>query len=302
MRGHVVLISVVLLVTGCSIERTAVNYLGDALSNGGGVYTSDNDPELIREALPFGLKTYEGLLEVSPEHTGLLLAAAQGFAAYAYLLQQDADKIDTSDLSRARQLRARATNLYVRARNYALRGLAVEHEDFEQRIFTETETVLSETTEDDVPFLYWGGAAWAGALSAKKGDVGLIAELPLAGAMVTRILDLDETYDSGAAYEFLITYEGTRPGGSAQAARANYDKALELSEGRRAGVYVALAEAVTIPEQNVGEFRDLIDSALAVDPDLIPEIRLVNTIAQQRAQWLETKISDLFFEADLGSN
>ena len=40
--------------------------IGDALS-GGGVYTSDEDPELIREALPFGLKTYESLLDVSPD-------------------------------------------------------------------------------------------------------------------------------------------------------------------------------------------------------------------------------------------
>ena len=44
--------------------------IGDALAGGGGVYASDEDPEFVFEALPFGLKTYESLLETSPEHRG----------------------------------------------------------------------------------------------------------------------------------------------------------------------------------------------------------------------------------------
>jgi hypothetical protein len=37
----------------CSLKQTAVNVLGNALAGGGCVYTSDDDPELIREAIPF---------------------------------------------------------------------------------------------------------------------------------------------------------------------------------------------------------------------------------------------------------
>lgn len=299
MRSRHGLLLLALMIGGCSIERTAVDVLSGALSSGGDVYTTDDDPELIREALPFGLKTYEGLLNVSPENKRLLLSAARGFAAYAYLLQQDADRIDATDLTRARRLRARSTNLYMRARDYALRGLTVEHENFDRRLYTETQAVLGETEKADAPFLYWAGAAWAGALGTDKSNAELIAALPIAGALVTRVLDLDEAYDSGAAHEFLITYEGTRPGGSAAAARAHYERALALSGGSRAGVYVALAEAVAIAEQNVAEFRQLIRLALAVDPDAAPrQARLVNVIAQQRARWLESRVSDLFFEAE----
>ncbi len=67
----------------CSVKRTAVDIVGDALSGGGGVYMTDDDPDLVREAMPFGLKTYESLLEVSRVHEGLLLSAAEVFAAYA---------------------------------------------------------------------------------------------------------------------------------------------------------------------------------------------------------------------------
>ncbi|MFQ5959058.1 MAG: TRAP transporter TatT component family protein, partial [Alphaproteobacteria bacterium] len=96
----VTLLSVAL--AACSVKRTAVNMLGNALADGGGVYASDDDPDLVREAIPFGLKTYESLLEVSPEHRGLLLAAANGFVAYAYLVKDEADRLDATDLARAR--------------------------------------------------------------------------------------------------------------------------------------------------------------------------------------------------------
>jgi hypothetical protein len=42
---------VTLLLSGCSLHQVAVNVIGDALA-GGGVYASDDDPELNREALP----------------------------------------------------------------------------------------------------------------------------------------------------------------------------------------------------------------------------------------------------------
>lgn len=287
-----------LLLPACSVKRTAVNVLGNALAGGSGVYASDDDPELIREAIPFGLKTYEGLLEVSPKHRGLLLAAASGFTAYAYLLQNKADLLDATDLPRARELRARARNLYLRGRNYALRGLEVEHFGFISMLHRDRAATLAMTTEKNVPFLYWGGAAWAGALSAAKDDLNLIAELPTAAALVGRVLDLDESYEHGAAHEFFIFYEGSRPGGSITKAREHYRRALALSGGRRASVHLALAEAVTIQEQNIREFRALITGALAVDPDEVPKLRLVNTIARRRARWLQSRIPELFVEAD----
>ena len=34
-----------------------------ALTSGGDAYATDDDPELVRDAVPFGLKTMEGVLE-----------------------------------------------------------------------------------------------------------------------------------------------------------------------------------------------------------------------------------------------
>jgi len=43
------------------------------------MFASDDDPELVREAVPFSLKLIESLLEQSPQHRGLLYAASSGF-------------------------------------------------------------------------------------------------------------------------------------------------------------------------------------------------------------------------------
>ncbi len=284
--------------SGCSIRQTAVNAIGNALAGGGGVYASDDDPELIRDALPFGLKTFESLLEVSPEHQGLLLAAGRGFAAYAYLIQDEADRLDEIDLRRAQQLRARARKLYVRGRDYALRGLEARHPGFTAAIKKDRVAALAQTTGEDAALLYWTGAAWAGAVSVAKNDPDLLIDLPLAGALVERVLALDEKYDLGAAHEFFVSYEASRPGGSLAQAREHYRRALEISGGQRASVHLVLAENVTVREQNPEEFRALIAAALAIDPEKSPQLRLVNAIARRRAAWLESRTNFLFLEAE----
>jgi len=292
-----IMLLLVVALGACSVKRTAVDILGTAISGDGGAYASDDDPELIRAAMPFGLKTFESLLEVSPEHQALLLSAARGYTAYAFLLQGEADRLDAADLGRARARRDRARKHYLRGRDYALRGLAIAHPGFVAALRQDAAAVLATTDVAEVPFLYWGGAAWAGALSAAKDDLDLLAELPMAAAMVGQVIEPDAAYEGGAAHEFFIAYEGGRPGGNADSARTHYARALALSDGARASVHLALAEAVAIKQQDLAEFRSLIGAALAIDPDLRPELRLVNTIAQQRARWLESRIPDLFLEA-----
>ncbi len=298
MKRVLILAMLALALGGCSVKRVAVNTVGDAISGGGNVWLSDGDPELIREALPFALKTNESLLDVSPDHVGLLESTARGFSAYAFLLKQDADRLEDSDVARSRHLRGRVKALFLRGRDYALRGLETRHPGFREALSRDRPAALAMATIDDVALLYWAGAAWAGAISVGGDDAGLIAALPTAGALVGRVLDLDPAYDDGAAQEFFIAYEAGRPGGSIEDARRYYVEALRLSAGSRASVFVALAESVDVPEQDVKEFRVMLKTALAVDPEANPDIRLLNVIARERAEWLETRTPDLFLVAE----
>lgn len=298
MRALIVILGASLALAGCSFQKMAVDIAGDALAGGGGAYATDDDPELIFAALPFGLKTYESLLEVSPEHPGLLMSAAKGFTVYAYMIQNKADRLDERDRAQARYLRARARKLYLRGRDYGLRGLEAAYPGFTEQLLDDRAAGLARVGVADAGFLYWTGAAWAGALSAAKDDLDLIVELPVAGDLVLRVVELDAAFERGAAYEFLISYEAGRPGGDWAVAREHYDRALAASGGLRASIYLALAEAVSVGEQNLSEFHSLIEAALAVDPDRVPEDRLANTIARERAEWLRGRAPALFLLAE----
>ena len=69
---------------------------------------------------------------------------------------------------------------------------------------------------------------------------------------------------------------------------------MELSNGQQAGPYVSLAEAVCVEKQQSKQFEELLNRALAINPDAQPESRLVNLIMQRRARWLLSKRDDLF--------
>jgi hypothetical protein len=88
--GAVMLAAV--LASGCSIKTLAVKTVANTLAEPGDTFTRDDDPELVRAALPFGLKTFESLLESVPTHKPLLIATCSGFTSYAYaFVQTDAD-------------------------------------------------------------------------------------------------------------------------------------------------------------------------------------------------------------------
>lgn len=297
-----VFILIFALGAGCSVKRVAVNKLGDALAGGGDTFASDDDPELVKAAVPFSLKLMESLLAESPKHPGLLFATASGFTQYAYaFVQQEADEIEDEDLSKATVLRDRAKRLYLRARNYGLRGLDARHAGVAGKLRASPREAVRVARKADVPLLYWTAVSWAAAISLSKDDPAMIGEIPQMEALMDRALELDETFDAGAIHNFLITYEMARqgaPGDPAERSRQHFERAVELSRGQQAGPLVAFAEAVCVQKQDVKQFDDLLRRALEINPDAQPECRLVNLVMQRRARWLLAKREDLFLIPD----
>lgn len=289
--------------SGCaSFKRLAVNQVGNALAGSGTAFASDDDPELIRSAAPFSLKLMEGLLQQSPEHHGLLLATSSGFTQYAYaFVQQDADGQEDRDIAASLAMRQRAQRLYLRARDYALRGLESAHPGFTNRLRADPQAAVKVLRKKDVPLAYWAAASWAAATGVLKNNTDLIAELPMIEALIDQSLELDESYDHGAIHTFLITYELVRPSGQGEAAaraQAHFERALQLTGGQQAGPFVSLAEGVAVQRQDRAEFETLLHRALAIDPDAKPEWRLANLVMQQRARWLLSRSDNLIARED----
>lgn len=294
--------AVLISLGGCSISEWALRKAGSALSGSGTVFSGDDDPELIADALPFALKTYESLLQATPDNGDLLLATGSAFTMYAYaFVQLPADTLPDSRIGEKKHMRARAKKLYLRGRDYLLRALELRYPGSVAALRDgNADSVLAQTTVGDTSLLYWTGASWMGAFTADKFDMALAVEVPVAVALVRRTLELDSTYGRGSAHDFFVSYYGAMPasmGGSKEKAREYFERSVALSDSNRAGPYVSLATSVCVADQDVDEFRRLLRTALDIDIEALPGERLANTLSQRKARWLLDHTGDLFLES-----
>jgi predicted anti-sigma-YlaC factor YlaD len=295
------LLAVLTLGGGAGCSSLTAKLAARALTSGGDSYATDDDPELVRDAVPFGLKTMEGVLESEPRNAKLLLALASGFVQYGYaFVAADADAADLAGrLAEAKALRTRARHLFLRARGYGLRALDAQRDQLGARLRAGEAPgpLLARAEKADVPALYWTASAWALAIANGKGDMGLVSELPVPVAMMERALALDEPWKEGAIHEFFLAYLATRTpaeGGGPAACKAHYDRALALQVNKSLGPHVSYAEGVLVQAQDRAAFVALLEQVLAADPDASPPHRLVNALAQRRARLLLDHVDDLF--------
>jgi predicted anti-sigma-YlaC factor YlaD len=294
--------------TSCSINRLAVRAVSGFLAGSGQstVFTGEDDPELVRDALPFALKTYESLLEADPTNAPLALATGRAYVSYAFaFIQAPADELPADKVDEQRAMRLRAKNLFLRARDYILRSIETRRPGFSGALDKEgAAAALRLVRKEDADYLYWAGAAWMAAFSADPFDFALIVTVPRAVALLQQVEDWDDAYGAGAVHEIFITFYGSAPadlGGSDQKARDNFLRAVDLSKGMHAGPYLALATSVSMKNQDEAEFRDLLAKALAVNVDADIPDRLVNIINQRKARWLLDHVDDFFVGTGGGS-
>ncbi|HUX14579.1 MAG TPA: TRAP transporter TatT component family protein [Spirochaetia bacterium] len=287
----------------CSLSQLATRAVADSLTSGdASTFTSDDDPQLIADALPFALKLYQTLLEKEPNHRGLITATGSGFIMYANaFVQTPAMMLPSDQFSRAEQMKVRAKKLYLRGRDILLNGMDRLHPGFLKALNDDQyDLAFKGMTARDVPILYWAAAGWFGAWSLDAFDFGLGLSVKRAGAMMHKALELAPDYGNGAIHEFYILYYGALPpgmGGSEQKAREQFKEAVRVSQGKLASPYVSLATAVSIKTQNLKEFEELMKQALAINPDDVPATRLMNIISQEQARWYMDHLDQFFVSA-----
>ncbi len=288
------------LLASCSIKQMAVNSMADALSaDGTSVFAIDDDPELVGEALPFALKSMEAVLQETPRHRKLLVATCAGFVQYghAYVLQP-AQVLESENLQAARRIRERAKSLFLRARQYGIRALDLDHPGFAEAIFIDPIAAVGDMKEKDVAALYWTGVAWGSAISAGKSDMSLIGDLPAVTAIMEKALKLDPDWQNGAIHEFFIVYDAARSeaeGGGLASAEYHFNRAMALNQGRTISPLVLLAESACIKQQNRQRFESLLKRSLAFDVNRYPEYRLANIMAQRKARYLLDNVDAFFY-------
>ena len=293
------LLATLLCANSCSLEKMALKKVAGMLSSSssGTVFTGDNDPELVGDALPFALKLQESLLASIPKHDGLRLSTGSLYVMYANaFVQTPADMTPRQEIEKKEALLQRAKNLYFRGRDILLVALERKNpsllDQLKDRKFKEA---LAPYGLKDIPFLYWAAVGWVGGFAADPFDMKQLTALPEAGALMERVVELDADYGRGAIDVFYIMYYGSLPqymGGDLGKAREHFLKAVAVTGEGDTSPLLAMATSVCVKEQKSDEFRALLEKILKVDADKYPDNRLVNTLNQRKARWLLENIDE----------
>lgn len=264
------------------------------------MFMGDDDPELIRDALPFTMKMYESLAAKDSTNPELLLATGKLFALYAQaFVLFPSDTLPDSSVQQKKAAAKRAKKLFLRGRDYVLRGLDVKYPGIQKQIKSgASDSALARVSAADTNYLYWSGVAWMGAIAADRSDLALALTMKKAFALIKKLQSIDEQYGSGSVNEILCTYYSSVPkslGGDTALARQHLTKSIALSKSSRVSAFVTGA-ALALKKSKRDEFESMLNNALAVNVNEYPDMKLQNVIYQQKAKWMQSKI-DTYFPA-----
>jgi predicted anti-sigma-YlaC factor YlaD len=284
---------------GCALlKRKAVGMVASTLASSGDVFTRDDDLELVGQAIPFGLKLYESLLDSAPKNKELLIATCSNFTRYgvAYVETEAAVLGEARHHDEVARLNARALKLYLRARGYCLRAMDVRFPGIGPKLLADPAPALAKAAKRDVPLLYWMAASWGSAIALGLDRPELVVDMPTVRALAERALALDETWGKGALHEMFISLDSLPAalGGAPDKAREHFKRAVALQRGLSPGPYIALATGVAVQAQDREEFEKLLNEALAIDPEKDPSTRLVTLVQQRRARALLDQVDTMF--------
>lgn len=298
--GWFVSVVVVAIVTsGCSMSKIGLRQTAGMAIQMQPVYEREPDLKLAETALAANLKFLEGLVEIDPDNIELLAVTAKSFSQYGYgFAESDILSAEHSGNKVAGvEARRRAIAIYDRSRLYGLRALSKIDPDFANAASVDMSTLknrLSLLSMDDLPALYWAAFAWGNQLRLDTDRPSRLAELAVVYAMMSRVLELDETFRYGGAHLFMGAYYSVLPvfAGGPERARQHFDIAIEISQGRYLLSKLALIEYHCLRTGDTILAQEILAEIVQSDPAILPEQTLANQIAIQRARALQARLQE----------
>jgi hypothetical protein len=272
--------------TGCSITSLTIGATSGILEGGFEAMNQETDLQLAEAAIPADLKLLDGLILKAPDNKELLLLGAQGYASYALGFVEDSSI-------------ARASEMYLRARNYGLRIL------FKNKLFRGSfdgnldgfQRALSTFERRDVPAVFWTANAWGNYINLNRDNIEALADLPKVEAMMRFVLKNDEAYFYGGAHIFFGTIEASLPpifGGDTTSARSHFERAIQISDGKFLMAYYYYAKTYAVMRQDKGLFESLLNKVINAPDRILIQQDLANAIAKSKSKALLERENDYF--------
>ncbi len=282
-----------------------VNMTAPVLKNASRSTAAEFDPQLAREAAPGQLKTVDGFLESAPTNPIILAILAQGYAEYAFgFLEDDLESLPDNEKHAAQRatIAARATASYDRALGFALRHIALRDKKKEveaalKKDVGAVEAAVAKLDKKSLPGLFYGGLALASAINLNRTDLGRVADLGKAVAMIKRAYDLDPNFANGGpamTLGVIKASQGKAMGGDPDAAKKYFEQAIASTDNKYLLSRVMMARFYCVITENRELFEKTLKAVLATPADVFPEQRLANELAKKRAARYLARIEDLF--------
>jgi tetratricopeptide (TPR) repeat protein len=282
--------------SGCKLEKIAADSTVKVAEAGALGFNGFWDYEIFGQAVPSAILQSEALVRISPNNEDLLTGLARTYVVYAYgWLAADWELADQrGDFEAADELEQRIRLLYERSAQLAMQ--VVHKHDREKKLdkvlatkkVDELKAYLTRVykDKDDVPGLYWAGLAWGSVMANAGGDLNVLADAPLARALIERSVELDPGYADAGGLGVMGTVEASFPelfGGDLAKAKAYYERALEVCKRRNHLILLSYAKTYAVAKQDRALFLSLLNEILTA-PDQGDDIRMNNKVAQVRAK------------------
>jgi tetratricopeptide (TPR) repeat protein len=285
MKRIFLLTAMVFLFEGC-IQTIALRSMGGILDNGLAAFNEESDLQLAHEALGSNLKLIEAMIKSDPENEQFLTFATQGYNSYALAFCED-DSVE------------RARVFYLRAKDYGMRILN-KNKNFKNALngdITQFQNAVKTFSKDDVPAIFWTAFSWGSYVNITRTDIAGLADLSKVQALIEFVAENDSAFYFGGAYLFLGTIEGSTPkslGGNPDKSKEYFEKCLALNAGKFLMTQLYYARTYAVATQDQQLFESLLKQVEEASPDILPEARLANVIAKQKARKLLAQSNELF--------
>jgi tetratricopeptide (TPR) repeat protein len=306
MRKAWMAVAVSLALGACDIPKFTADSTSKVLVRAQPSLQMESSYEMAAKALPGTLKTVEGFWVVSPDNPTFLAMLTEGYCQYGSGFVDDDWEIALieKDFDRVAELDEHATKVYIRCLNYALKQLG---KSYQEDLFGSEEVVaarLARAGKGQRTALMWAAVALASAINHNKDRVEMVGYLETAKAMLRRVVEIDEKYGAPknkihaalphVALAMAATGLSQALGGDPEYAEKEFQKAIELTDGKFLLAMVLEARWVQYRKNDRKAFHDNLVKVLETDPSIWPEQRLANEIALRRARRYLKQEKELF--------
>ena len=285
---------------GCDMAKITADSTAGVFARAAPAFESYWDYDLAGEAVPATIVQLEGIARVVPDNDAILAQLSQAYVAYAYgWVEADVESLEfEGNYDEADVQRQRARTMYLRALDLTRHRIRLLNPDVDEAVrgtVEDLEAWLSGAFVDkgEAEVLLWHGYAWGSYINAAKDDMEAVADLAYAKAFVARSIELDPDYYNAAGYTFMGVAISSEIAADMDQAKVYFEKALATTERRALQTQVNMARHYAVKTGDRALFDTLLTEVMdAHDP--LPEARLANSMARQRAALYIENADQLF--------